>query len=45
MITDITENITALGSHMDDFPIKAQVRNNYRYASINIKRIIFGVFK
>jgi hypothetical protein len=36
LITDITQNITASGSHMDDFPIKAQVRNNYRYTEINI---------
>ena len=40
MITDITQNITALGSHMDDFPIKAQVRNNYRQLYTHIKSIL-----
>ena len=40
MITDITQNITALGSHMDDFPIKAQVRNNCRQLYTLIKSIL-----
>jgi len=34
--TDIPQDIMVIRSRMDDFPIKAQVRNNYRYTEINI---------